>query len=303
MVPKLQSLSYRGVGNRRGFALVTILWGVALLSLIAAAVLSASVTVRRTSHVALQQAQAEALAEAAINGAILSLLDPKVSNRPRLDGTPYVLTFAAIPIKVSVQDEYGRIDLNTADGATLIKLFTSVGLTPEEATSISDKIEDWRESGAGKRLNGATAADYQAAGYQYGPRRNPFQRVDELKLVMGVTADLFLKVAPALTVYSHQPTIELMTAPREVLLAVSLPNGESVDQFIAKRAGTESAASSGTPNANPAAAIDLTDRPCSIRVEVPLTTGGVYRREAVIRFTDDPQQPFLIQNWQEAWPG
>lgn len=302
-MPKLQSLFYRAAGDRRGFALISILWGVALLSLIAAAVLAASATVRRSGHVALQQAQAESLAEAAINSAILSLLDPKVSNRPRLDGTPYVLTFAATQIKVSIQDEYGKIDLNTADGATLSKLFTSVGLTPEDAASISDKIQDWRESGAGKRLNGAAAADYQAAGYQYGPRRNPFQRVDELKLVMGVTADLFLKVAPALTVYSHQPTVELMTAPRETLLALSLPNGESVDQFISKRAGTESAASSTTPSANPTAAIDLTDRPCSIRVEVSLPAGGVYRREAVIRLTGNPQQPFLMQNWQEAWIG
>ncbi len=297
MMLQLRSLSYHLARNRRGFALVSILWGIALLSLIAAAVLSASVTVRRTSHVALQQAQAEALAEAAINGAILSLLDPKVSNRPRLDGISYVLTFAATPIKVSIQDEYGRIDLNTADGATLIRLFISVGLSPEEATSISDKIQDWRESGAAKRLNGAMAADYQAAGYHYGPRRKPFQRVDELKLVMGVTADLFLKVEPALTVYS----VELLTAPRGALLALSLPNGESVDHFISKRSNAEAAAGGTTPAVNPAAAIDLTDRPCSIRAEVPLATGGVYRREAVIRITGDPQQPFLIQNWREVW--
>lgn len=130
-----------------------------------------------------------------------------------------------------------------------------------------------------------------------------FQRVDELMLVMGVTPDLFRKVEPALTVYSHQPTVELMTAPREALLALSLPNGESVDRFISKRSGTDAAASSMTPSVNPAAAIDLTDRPCAIRAEVPLATGRVYRREAVIRFTGDPQQPFLIQNWQEARSG
>lgn len=73
------------------------------------------------------------------------------------------------------------------------------------AQTPADRILDWREPGIGKRLNGAKAEDYRAAGIVYGPRKAPFESVEEVKLVMGMTAQLFDALAPALTVYSQTP--------------------------------------------------------------------------------------------------
>ncbi len=79
---------------------------------------------------------------------------------------------------------------------------------------------DWRTPKNTRSLNGATADDYRNAGYAWLPRGGPFQSVDELALVMGMTPQIFARVAPALTVYSHQRDFDLRVAPKEALLAV-----------------------------------------------------------------------------------
>lgn len=275
--------------SRRGFALISVLWGVAVLSLIAAAVLSSTMAARRGSHAALERLQAEALAEAGINDAIVSLLAPQPGQMPRIDGTPYDFVFAETRIAVSIQDENGRIDLNNADGETLARLFTSVSVPQTEAAALSDRIQDWREPRIGKRVNGAIAEDYRAAGYGYGPRGKPFHTLDELKLVMGVSPDLFRKVAPSLTVYSHRGSVNRQTAPRGVLLVLDLGNAGAVDQLLITRSGRL------------IAGMSLADWVFTIRAEVKMSSGGIYRREAVIRLTGNDADPYWVHAWREVW--
>jgi len=292
----------RGLDGRRGFALLTVLWCVALLALIAGVVLSSGVASRRSSHVAVERAEADALAEAGINDAILALLAPQPGNQRRVDGAPYALNFAGAEVTVSIQDENGKIDLNHADGALLAGLFTSAGVAADEAAALSDRIQGWREAGAGKRLNGAIAEDYRAAGYEYGPRNAPFQSVDELKLVMGMSPELFRKVAPALTVYSHRGSVNRQTAPREVLLALGVTNGAGVDQIIASRGVAAGAAGGGLIGGILAPSIALTDWAFAIRAKVTMPSGNVHGRESVVRITNDPQRPYWILTWREV-PG
>src|SRR5579863_8363240 len=80
-----------------------------------------------------------------------------------------------------------------------------------------------------KRLDGATDADYLAAGYPYHPRGGPFQRVDELLLVMGMTPELYHRVEPALTVYSGRPLFDPQVAPREALAALDDMDKSQID--------------------------------------------------------------------------
>src|SRR5262249_44943883 len=154
----------------------------------------------------------EAIAEAAVSRAALGLLDPRPEARWRPDGVPYEFGFDNARIRVQIQDELGRIDLNHADESVLVSLFQSVGLDPQSASSLVDKILDWRDSSPFKRLNGAKDRDYHAAGYAYRPRNGPFQSLDELKLVMGMTSELFRRVEPALTIYSGKQFLDPQVA-------------------------------------------------------------------------------------------
>jgi general secretion pathway protein K len=267
-------------------ALVSVIWGVALLSVIAVSFLWTGNASRRLARNGFDVAQIEAVAEAAINRAVLGLLEPRPEARWRADGTPYEFSFDGARIEVQIQDELGRIDLNRADGSVLISLLQSAGLDPRSASSLVDKILDWREASPFKRLNGAKERDYRDAGYAYRPRNGAFQSLDELKLVMGMTPELFRRVEPALTIYSGRPTLDPQVAPRAALLALPTMDESKIAALIAARAGPA-----------PFSALPLQGRAFAVsaRIETPVRTIG---REAVIRMTDNPVEPFWILSWK-----
>ena len=138
-------------------------------------------------------------------------------------------------MRLTVPDEAGKIDLNMVRPDLLLRLLVSTGLDPIAAQTLADRILDWREPENGKRLNGAKAPEYRAAGYAYGPRNGPFQTLEELKLVIGMTPQLFDALAPALTVYTQTPWVDPTVAPPEVLRALPGMDENSVDGLLRAR--------------------------------------------------------------------
>ncbi len=104
------------------------------------------------------------------------------------------------PVLVRVENEGDRVNLNTASAVLLRSLIIEVGGAPGLADRLAAAILDWRTSGANARPRGAKASDYRAAGRDYGPPGTPFESVGELADVLGVTPDLFARLAPHLTV-------------------------------------------------------------------------------------------------------
>jgi general secretion pathway protein K len=241
-------------------------------------------------------AQLEATVEAAINRAVLGLLDPRYDRRWRVDGVAQELSFAGARVRVAIQDELGRIDLNHADGALLIGLFQSAGLDSFSASRLVDKILDWRDSNGLKHLNGATAEDYRAAGLAYRPRNGPFQSVDELLLVMDMTAELFRRVEPALTVYSGRQFIDPQFAPREALLALPTMNADAAGAVIAARAN-QAGGSSGTRPGVIDPIVPLQGRAFTIRADIERAAGTI-SREVAVRITDNPVEPYWAMSWK-----
>lgn len=284
----------------RGFALVTVLLVIAVLSLIAASMLTSSRVASQLVHYAHERARSGAVAEAGINRAILALLDPQPVRRWRFDGTPYQVSLLGTAVTLRIQDELGKIDLNAADRPLLLGLFSSAGLGPKAADLLVDKILDWRDGGGGgvKRLHGATAEDYRIARYSYHPRGAPFQRVDELLLVMGMTHDLFRRVEPALTVYSGRALIDPQVAPREAQAALAQMDQTQADRMIAARRAADSsiARQDGPPSEGTIEpATSIAGRAYAISVEI----ANNERTNAVIRLTGDPRQPYWVLAWRE----
>ena len=52
---------------------------------------------------------------------------------------------------------------------------------------------------------------------------------------MGMTPEIYRRVADSLTVYSRQPGINVATAARNVLLALPSVSAEVVDQYLEQR--------------------------------------------------------------------
>ena len=267
----------------KGFALVIVLWAAAILSLIAAALLTDSLISARTAHAALDRGRLEGLADAAMNRAILALLDRRLEQRWRVDGIPQNFMFDGFRMTVGIEDEYGKIDINHTDRSNLVALLNAAGVSPDDVDSLADKILDWREDSPFKRLHGAKAADYEDAGYSYSPRQAPFQTLDELKLVMDMTPELYSRISPAITIYSQQPTIDPSTAPPLVRKAYGL-------------ADTTNGANSSGPIAggiiDPGIAIG--GWAFTIQVTIAASRDTIFAQDTVVRLTGDPKHPFWV---------
>src|SRR6266849_2552589 len=101
-------------------ALLSVLWGIALLSVVAASFLSTGNVSYRLAHNAVEIVRTDAVVDAAINRAVLALLDPRPDKRWRVDGVAQLVNFDGASMRISIQDELGRIDLNAAEGSLLI---------------------------------------------------------------------------------------------------------------------------------------------------------------------------------------
>jgi general secretion pathway protein K len=268
-----------------GFALITVLWAVLILATIAASIMATGRTESRLSRTHLDMAELDAVADAAINIAILHLLDPTAEVRPPADGTPVTVEFAGQRVVVTVLDESGKVDLNMADAELLRRLLVAAGVGTDAAQPLVDKILDWREPGEGKRLNGAKAKEYRDAGILYGPRGAPFESVEELQLVLGITPELYARLAPSLTVYSQTPWVDPAFAPKDVLTALTGMGGEPVSTVLAER-GT------GTTGGV------MVGHAFSISAEVEGTDRLSVARTAVIRLSGAPGAPLGIYQWR-----
>ena len=185
--------------RQRGFALLIVLWTVGFLALLGTQIVAAGRSDTQLADNLRQEAVLEAAADGAIQNVtflILAAKDPQfqtygVMSEVRVGGTP---------VLVRVENEGDRVNLNTASAVLLRSLIIEVGGAPGLADRLAAAILDWRTSGANARPRGAKAADYRAAGRDYGPPGTPFESVDELADVLGMSPDLFARMAPHLTV-------------------------------------------------------------------------------------------------------
>jgi general secretion pathway protein K len=278
------------MADQRGIALASVLWTVTLLALIAASFASSMRAHGTVAASAAEREAGQALADAGIALGILELLSARPTAGWRRDGTPHSATFAGHPLIVSIQDEAGKIDLNTADDELLLGLFRSVGLGASQADALRDALLDWRDEDDLRHLHGAEAPDYRSAGYSYGPRNGVFHAIDELQLILGMTASLYKKLEPALTVHAMRRGIDPATAPVAVLRALPAMTKARIEQEMARR---DAAAREGTVIAE-----SLAGRAYMLRSEWRDRNGRGAVRSAIVRVTDDPAQPYWIQDWK-----
>lgn len=95
--------------------------------------------------------------------------------------------------QVRVFDETGKISLNAEvlDEGNLAIILENLGLDEESASIVSDSILDWRDDNDTHRDNGAEDDYYEGLDRPYPAKDAPFDAVEELLLVRGVTREMF----------------------------------------------------------------------------------------------------------------
>lgn len=283
----------------RGVALVVVLWVLVLLAVIAgnfAYIIRVELSAARNQ---VELAQARALVDAGIQRALYERLKPAADPTRWIDdGRPYEFQLEEGRVRVSIHSEAGKIDLNGAGPELMLALLQSVGVPDPAATALRDAILDWRDPDSTRRPAGAEAADYLQAGLDHLPANAPFVNIEELQQVMGMTPEIYARVAPMVTTAHGQPGIDPLVARPDVLRVFG---GGNVDSLLQYRAQATEAARQGLPppplpvaipylNPGMAAAIPA----LTIRSEAELPSGVRWVRELTVRLRPSAAEPVEV---------
>lgn len=220
--------------TQRGFALVIVLWVLSLLIIMSA---SFALSMRREASIVegiKNNAQAGAVAESALAVAEMMLMQPDAAKRWRADGSIYQVDFSDTKVRIQLQAEVGKIDINNANEALLQTLIGRVAVDKNDQIKLVNAILDWRDADDLARPDGAEKQEYKRAGLNYHPRNKRFRTVEEFQMVLGVTQEIFETLSPLITVYSGQD-VDFRFAPREVLEALPGLNPEGIEQYLMER--------------------------------------------------------------------
>lgn len=287
--------------RQRGIALIIVLWVLALLTIVVGTYSVLARTESLQARFLFDTTDARLAAEAGLHRAVVELRNPELETRWVPDGRPYIFELGDASVEVSVTDETGLIDLNAAQTELLVDLFVSLGLDENEALQFADAIADWRDPDDEPRPYGAEADDYYRAGYPYGPRNAPFDSVDELQQVIGMTWALYQSVEGSLTVHSGRPQPNPAFAPVGVLMALPDMDREAAELFVEERSQYHPSDQmqlmlpDGTLVNQRGGGLTHT-----IQARATLPNGTWNQLEATIRLgTDSRGRPFRIVRWRE----
>lgn len=272
-----------------GFALIVVLWFLVLLAAIGTYLLANSRSETALARNVLAAARAEALADSGVAQAVFNLTQPEERQRWRLDGTPYTLALADGTVTIRLRDEAEKINPNLASDRLIAALFVALGVDDGQAARLGAAIADWVEPGDKPRPLGAKKQRYLDAGLNYGPPGAPVDALDDLRLVFGMTPDLFAAARPYLTVNSRTKRPDGKGAADPVRRALAI---------AAEPAAVAQAATAATlPTAS-----NLFGAPLVTEIEVTArgSDGGVFLRDCVVRI--DPANPkgYAVLDWRRG---
>lgn len=139
--------------------------------------------------------------------------------------------------EVQISDESGKINVNTITDDTragFVKFLTAYKMKELVAETITDSILDWLDEDDLHHINGAEKSYYATLQEPYEPKNGPFESIEELALVKGITPQIFELLRDHLTVYGSGK-ININFASREVLLSVPAMTQEMAETIVQLR--------------------------------------------------------------------
>ncbi|GIX17381.1 MAG: type II secretion system protein K [Rhodothalassiaceae bacterium] len=287
----------------RGIALVSVLWALALIALVVAGFRAETVAGLTSVRAGQEQARARALADAAVHTAIARLLEQiylgggEGGRALPVDGTPLSLRFPEGEVALSVTDAGGLVDLNAAEPALLAGVLRRVGASEAEAAALAARIVDFRDLDDRPLPGGAEDADYAAAGLPFGAKDAPFESIDELPQVLGISYALAARMKLFVTVMNGLPQIDPLVAPVFVLEAVPGLTPAARNVLLGLRArlgGVFRRAERPVDNPFFGASTRASYR---IIASARLAGGARFTREAVVQIRGSGSPPFFLRRW------
>lgn len=190
--------------DERGVALVVVLWIFIFLFVVAFDFASSVREEGMAAHRYAEESGGYYLALAGFEQGLYLLLErpagegqaarlgaPLTQAQEIADGSWREENFGKGLYRVRLVDEGGKVNINRVDEDTLRRIFTNLGVEEPRRTILVDSILDWRDADDLHRVNGAEKDYYLSLSPPYTPRNGPFDTVEDLLWVRGVTAELF----------------------------------------------------------------------------------------------------------------
>ena len=283
----------------RGFVLVIVIAVLGLLALAAAGFAQVTRGQVRAAASTIGSSTAQALADSGVQLAVLDLVrarqDPAYRLRFALGEKPYVCDAGdGRRLAVSITDEAGKVDLNTAGDRLLQALLAGVGAAASQATT--DAIIDFRDDDNSKRPQGAEREEYIGAG-RPGPKNSAFSVVEEVEQVLGIDSALAERLRPHVTVYTGQPGIDTASATRQLLdiLARGLNSGTGPAEPAAPDQSSE--------ERSPLPAMRFTGaqgrRFFAVHAE-GYADSSAFVREAIVELGQNRSRPYTFRRWHRG---
>ena len=234
----------RQLGNRKGIALLVTLLILVLVLALAHEVFRIGAQSAQTGAYGRDSIRCILLAEGGTGAARIALrLDARDNQYDTLDE---IWSRAALPITlgdgevtVSIEDEERKIDLNrimlpngNAPDDRRLAVFQRLLDILAIDRAVADAVVDWLDNDESPRVGGAESSYYLGLPNPYRAKNDLFDTVGELRLVRGVTDEIYEKLRPFVTV-SSSGMVNINTAPKEVLMSLSagtdLAEGGAID--------------------------------------------------------------------------
>ena len=257
--------------SSKGFALLTTVWLSAVLALMALSIIGLT----HSRSVTVSADERYAVADAAMQGALLLAVD-SVYQRQRSDlSLPLELTgtIGDVEVSIAISSEADRLDLNFATARDLELLFDHFHVPGVAPRRLAYTVTAWRDGQDGGMAAGAAHVDAGEG------RRHQFQSIGELLLIDGFPQALFECISPYVSVHSH-------TVPQPPIPADERAGAQSAEPRGARTSAIQ-------PRSTLAGML--------LRIELTGTMHDLHaRKSAIVRLTGDTTKPFWMLAWSDA---
>lgn len=266
--------------TEQGFILVSVIWIAGLLAVMATAFTIGIRSYTLVGRNAILGERAEAIADGMALLWALRLSSFDVTGNPQVvSSKPSTCRWSSVATAIiTIQDQGGLVDLNTASPPLLDKMLEDLGLSLSESQSFQAALRDFRDPDHIAETTGEEAEAYPGKGF--GPKNAPFSIPEELHQIPGVTEEQRGRLLRLTTVFSQQTGIDPARAPEELRRVLGISDASNPDNI---------AFASPSPQ-----------RVFAIEAAVELGDGSRFVRRALIALLRQPERPFAILSWQHG---
>lgn len=191
----------RHTSNRRGIAMLIVLWVIMVLSLLIGGFAFTMHVETQVASFSRKELKAQMLARSGIEIARMQLLlDLQSATKGGYDARNQAWATNDLyfdhPLgegtyTVNVTDEESKMPINLASHDQLAKLLDLLGIDPSDSDVIVDSVADWIDDDDLHLLNGAESDYYTSLSPPYRAKNAALDRVEELLMIRGVTPEIY----------------------------------------------------------------------------------------------------------------